>query len=143
MRCTNVTCFVISCLACFERSPSSAPICGRVLCDTRLILMSATINVNMYSEYFHNCPVIQVPGRLFPIKLRYLPQENEPDEHLMGKDEKLYAGIAFPFLLTLVQLKSARMNAKPFVKVLEMIDTELPSRERCDCLIFLRYQKSV
>lgn len=37
--------------------------------DLRLILMSATINIKLFSDYFRNAPVLQVPGRLFPIQV--------------------------------------------------------------------------
>jgi HrpA-like RNA helicase len=38
--------------------------------DLRLILMSATINIKLFSDYFASAPVLQVPGRLFPIQVR-------------------------------------------------------------------------
>eukprot|EP00741_Cyanophora_paradoxa_P019234 tig00000215_g18570.t1 len=34
----------------------------------KIICMSATINVGLFSGYFHGAPVVEVPGRLFPIK---------------------------------------------------------------------------
>lgn len=37
--------------------------------DLRLVLMSATINIKVFSSYFNNAPVLQVPGRLFPIQV--------------------------------------------------------------------------
>lgn len=37
--------------------------------DLRLILMSATINIKLFSDYFSGAPVLQVPGRLFPIQV--------------------------------------------------------------------------
>lgn len=37
--------------------------------ELRLILMSATINIKLFSEYFRSAPVLQVPGRLFPIQV--------------------------------------------------------------------------
>lgn len=37
--------------------------------DLRLILMSATINIKLFSNYFGGAPVLQVPGRLFPIQV--------------------------------------------------------------------------
>jgi HrpA-like RNA helicase len=30
--------------------------------DLKLIIMSATINVNFFSEYFDKAPIVQVPG---------------------------------------------------------------------------------
>lgn len=38
--------------------------------DLRLILMSATINIQLFSSYFGDAPVLQVPGRIFPISVR-------------------------------------------------------------------------
>uniref|UniRef100_A0A8C6CIC6 DExH-box helicase 34 n=1 Tax=Moschus moschiferus TaxID=68415 RepID=A0A8C6CIC6_MOSMO len=35
--------------------------------DLKVVLMSATINISLFSSYFGNAPVVQVPGRLFPI----------------------------------------------------------------------------
>lgn len=39
----------------------------------RVVLMSATINVTAYSDYFGGVPIISVPGRLHPIKVRPVP----------------------------------------------------------------------
>uniref|UniRef100_A0AAG5DX28 RNA helicase n=1 Tax=Anopheles atroparvus TaxID=41427 RepID=A0AAG5DX28_ANOAO len=38
----------------------------------KVILMSATIESNTFSNYFNSCPVIEIPGRLFPIQSFYL-----------------------------------------------------------------------
>ena len=38
----------------------------------RVILMSATINAEIFSHYFHQCPVLVVPGMTFPVKNLYL-----------------------------------------------------------------------
>jgi len=38
--------------------------------NLKLILMSATINISLFQQYFQDqAPVIQVPGRLFPIQV--------------------------------------------------------------------------
>ncbi|KAH9641143.1 hypothetical protein HF086_009199 [Spodoptera exigua] len=43
--------------------------------DIKLVLMSATINIKLFEDYFsaESAVVIQVPGRLFPIQLQYKP----------------------------------------------------------------------
>jgi ATP-dependent RNA helicase DHX57 len=39
----------------------------------KIILMSATINQKVFSEYFHRAPVIEIPGRTYPVeRSRYL-----------------------------------------------------------------------
>uniref|UniRef100_T1JBZ2 RNA helicase n=1 Tax=Strigamia maritima TaxID=126957 RepID=T1JBZ2_STRMM len=38
----------------------------------RLILMSATIDTSMFSNYFNNCPIVEVLGRSYPVQEYYL-----------------------------------------------------------------------
>uniref|UniRef100_A0A6N2NJ71 RNA helicase n=1 Tax=Salix viminalis TaxID=40686 RepID=A0A6N2NJ71_SALVM len=40
--------------------------------DMRLILMSATINADLFSKYFTNAPTIHIPGLTFPVSDFYL-----------------------------------------------------------------------
>lgn len=40
--------------------------------DLRVIFMSATINTDMFSKFFNHCPVIDVEGRCFPVKGKWL-----------------------------------------------------------------------
>ncbi|XP_011310388.1 dosage compensation regulator [Fopius arisanus] len=40
--------------------------------DLRVILMSATIDTTLFSDYFNKCPVIEIPGRSFPVQKYYL-----------------------------------------------------------------------
>ena len=34
-----------------------------------LVLMSATLNVALFTEYFDGCPLIQVPGYTYPVQV--------------------------------------------------------------------------
>ncbi|KAM3858805.1 putative ATP-dependent RNA helicase DHX57 [Diretmus argenteus] len=40
--------------------------------DLKIILMSATLNANLFSEYFFNCHTIHIPGRTFPVDQFFL-----------------------------------------------------------------------
>ncbi|XP_066127786.1 probable ATP-dependent RNA helicase DHX34 [Saccopteryx bilineata] len=82
--------------------------------DLKVILMSATINISLFSSYFGSAPVVQVPGRLFPITVVYQPIEAE---RTASKSEKL--------------------DPRPFLRVLEAIDNKYPAEERGDLLVFL------
>ncbi|WKY07251.1 hypothetical protein Q1695_007019 [Nippostrongylus brasiliensis] len=84
--------------------------------DLKLILMSATINLELFKEYFNGAPVIQVPGRLYPIQLRY-----HPIKQYIAETEK----------------KSHKIDPEPYVRILELIDKQYPSSERGDALVFL------
>jgi ATP-dependent RNA helicase DHX29 len=56
--------------------------------DLKIILMSATVDADKLSNYFNGCPTLHVPGRTFPVDVRFLEdaieyanwsiQENSP-----------------------------------------------------------------
>lgn len=33
--------------------------------DLKIILMSATLNANLFSQYFYDCPAVHIPGHFF------------------------------------------------------------------------------
>ena len=41
--------------------------------DLKVIIMSATMNVNKFCEFFDNCPHLCIPGKLHPIEISYSP----------------------------------------------------------------------
>ncbi|ORX71793.1 P-loop containing nucleoside triphosphate hydrolase protein, partial [Linderina pennispora] len=40
--------------------------------DLKVILMSATIDTSIFTYYFDSCPVVDIPGRTFPVTNMYL-----------------------------------------------------------------------
>ncbi|RZS08731.1 hypothetical protein BHM03_00039770, partial [Ensete ventricosum] len=58
----NITYLLLSVLNCRDLLPSYP--------HMRLVLMSATIDAERFSNYFNGCPIIQVPGFTYPV--RYL-----------------------------------------------------------------------
>lgn len=40
----------------------------------KVILMSATLDADIFCKYFSNCPRIDVPGRMFPVEMVYLKE---------------------------------------------------------------------
>ncbi|TDG41279.1 hypothetical protein AWZ03_012294 [Drosophila navojoa] len=92
----------------------------------KLILMSATINVELFHGYFkeEGARLLQVPGRLFPIKLKYMPPpalELKAGQATAGSKRE----------------KSSRLDPAPFIQVLSLIDQQYPTTERGDVLIFV------
>lgn len=86
--------------------------------DLKLVLMSATINVSLFAEYFseEKVHVIEVPGRLFPIKLHYRPTL----EDVGGR-----------------QSKAERLSPEPYIQIMQMIDSKYLKTEKGDLLIFM------
>ncbi|XP_055878835.1 probable ATP-dependent RNA helicase DHX34 isoform X1 [Biomphalaria glabrata] len=81
--------------------------------DLKLVLMSATININLFSNYFNGAPVLKVPGRLYPIELEYCPVKTDDS------------------------VDSKRLDPRPYINIMQRIDHKHPSTERGDLLIFL------
>ncbi|WP_288346253.1 ATP-dependent RNA helicase HrpA, partial [uncultured Haemophilus sp.] len=48
--------------------------------DLKLIITSATIDVERFSRHFDNAPIIEVSGRTFPVEVRYRPIVEEDDQ---------------------------------------------------------------
>lgn len=78
--------------------------------NLKVILMSATIDSDMFSDYFGNCPVIKVPGRMFDVKVYHLAEiltvmeyktdcMNDYMHHYkwlyVAKEENVYPGLFF------------------------------------------------
>ncbi|BFY97660.1 hypothetical protein BsWGS_00700 [Bradybaena similaris] len=40
--------------------------------NLRVILMSATLNTELFSEYFNYCPIVSVPGNMYPVEEFFL-----------------------------------------------------------------------
>jgi ATP-dependent helicase HrpA len=57
--------------------------------EFRVIVSSATINVEVFSEYFDGCPIVSIDAPMFPVDVRYSPPEIEGDNeslHLRIRD---------------------------------------------------------
>lgn len=46
--------------------------------DMKLIVTSATLDADKFSEYFYKCPIFSIPGRTFPVEVMY-SREPESD----------------------------------------------------------------
>lgn len=54
--------------------------------DLKVILMSATIDCDRISDYFHHSPIIKIPGRLFPVEVSYLEDLIEMTNYALEED---------------------------------------------------------
>ncbi|VDN00699.1 unnamed protein product [Thelazia callipaeda] len=85
--------------------------------DLKLILMSATINFELFQNYFQNAAVIKAAGRLYPIEIQYMPVK----EYDRCESEK----------------KKEKIDPQPYLNILQIIDAKFDTSERGDALIFL------
>lgn len=62
--------------------------------DLKVIITSATIDVNRFSEHFDNAPVIEVSGRSWPVEVLYRPiEENEEDKEEYDREHAILDAI--------------------------------------------------
>lgn len=59
--------------------------------DLRVIVTSATIDVQEFSSFFDNAPVFVAEGRSYPIETRYRPVEDDADEVVFNCLEEIQA----------------------------------------------------
>ena len=59
----------------------------------RVVIMSATVDTNIFSHYFSNCPVIEVLGKMYPVQQYFLEDAieilsfNPPPSRIPPTDE--------------------------------------------------------
>ncbi|MFL1405266.1 ATP-dependent RNA helicase HrpA [Marinobacter sp. M1N3S26] len=61
--------------------------------DLKVIITSATIEVERFSEYFHQAPVIEVSGRTYPVEVRYRPLAGDADERDQGWGDAVVSAV--------------------------------------------------
>ncbi|KAG8228278.1 hypothetical protein J437_LFUL006246 [Ladona fulva] len=54
--------------------------------DLKVVLMSATMNANLFSDYFNGIPVIEIPGRTFPVEQFFLEDILELTQYAMEEN---------------------------------------------------------
>jgi pre-mRNA-splicing factor ATP-dependent RNA helicase DHX15/PRP43 len=42
--------------------------------DLKIVVMSATLNAERFREYFEGAPLIDIPGRMYPVEIFYTPK---------------------------------------------------------------------
>jgi len=50
--------------------------------DLKVVVMSATMDAEKFQEYFEGAPLLDVPGRMFPVEVYYTPEPE--DDYLLS-----------------------------------------------------------
>ncbi|HQP40622.1 MAG TPA: ATP-dependent RNA helicase HrpA [Smithella sp.] len=91
--------------------------------DLKVIITSATIDTEKFSEAFNKAPVIKVSGRMYPVEVRYRPVD--PDKEEKGETTYIDEAVA-----CVEQLQSERR----YEDILIFMPTEQDIRETCGLL---------
>ncbi|MFT4712458.1 MAG: ATP-dependent helicase HrpA [Candidatus Azotimanducaceae bacterium] len=91
--------------------------------DLKVIVTSATIDVERFSQHFNNAPVVEVSGRTFPVDVHYRAAESREKDR--DSDEVLNQGI----LDTLREIEHLERGAKSAGDVLVFLAGEREIRD--------------
>ncbi|KAJ6015004.1 hypothetical protein N7540_009595 [Penicillium herquei] len=58
--------------------------------DLKLILMSATLEAQRFSNYLGGVPVLNIPGRTFPVEMKFLEDAVEMTNFRLSEDDSTY-----------------------------------------------------
>ena len=48
--------------------------------DMMLVITSATLDAEKFSQYFYDCPIFRIPGRIYPVEILF---SKEPESDYM------------------------------------------------------------
>ncbi|KAF9432842.1 DEAH-box ATP-dependent RNA helicase prp22 [Entomortierella beljakovae] len=85
----------------------------------KLLIMSATLNIAKFSDYFDECPIYHIPGRAYPVETLHSRDTNKMSAHKSG-----YA-------------------AKSVETVMHILNKEIRPNEAGDILVFLTGQHEI
>ncbi|XP_028163509.1 ATP-dependent RNA helicase DHX30-like, partial [Ostrinia furnacalis] len=74
--------------------------------DLKVVIMSATLDTEVFIKYFDSCPVIEVPGRTYPVEVSHL-------EDIQKK---------FGLNLRVTEENSKKVDGKPYVNCQELVE---------------------
>ncbi len=57
--------------------------------DLKIIITSATIDTQRFSEHFHDAPIVEVSGRTYPVELRYRPLDADEDAEVLDQPQAI------------------------------------------------------
>lgn len=57
--------------------------------DLKVILMSATLNAKLFSDYFNDAPVLEIPGRTFPVQQIFLETILDMSKFVLEPDSQV------------------------------------------------------
>ncbi|KAM6179571.1 putative ATP-dependent RNA helicase DHX57 [Erethizon dorsatum] len=83
----------------------------------QVILMSATLNAELFSEYFNSCPVITIPGRTFPVDQFFLEDAIAVTRYVLHDGS--------PYVRSMKQIAKEKLKARRNRTAFEEVEEDL------------------
>lgn len=75
--------------------------------DMKVIVTSATIDVERFSRHFNNAPIIEVSGRTYPVEIRYQPLLSKGDSEELDEDQSMEQGVLDAVMLLIAEERAS------------------------------------
>jgi len=115
--------------------------------DFKVIISSATINAEVFSEYFYNCPIVKIEAQRFPVTLIYDPVSgirNEQNKDIKAENNEYRTGNREKREERRERFSSNISAEEAILAKIEAITTRFISERReGDILIFLSGEKMI
>uniref|UniRef100_A0A8C0REH8 RNA helicase n=2 Tax=Canis lupus familiaris TaxID=9615 RepID=A0A8C0REH8_CANLF len=85
--------------------------------NLQVILMSATLNAELFSEYFSSCPVITIPGRTFPVDQFFLEDAIAVTRYVLQDGS--------PYMRSMKQMTKEKLKARRSRTAFEEVEEDL------------------
>ncbi|XP_016074425.1 PREDICTED: putative ATP-dependent RNA helicase DHX57 isoform X1 [Miniopterus natalensis] len=85
--------------------------------NLQVILMSATLNAELFSEYFSSCPVITIPGRTFPVDQFFLEDAIAMTRYVLQDGS--------PYMRSMKQMSKEKLKARRNRTAFEEVEEDL------------------
>ncbi|XP_073070244.1 putative ATP-dependent RNA helicase DHX57 isoform X2 [Manis javanica] len=83
----------------------------------QVILMSATLNAELFSDYFNSCPVITIPGRTFPVDQFFLEDAIAVTRYVLQDGS--------PYMRSMKQMSKEKLKARRNRTAFEEVEEDL------------------
>ncbi|XP_066451956.1 putative ATP-dependent RNA helicase DHX57 [Eleutherodactylus coqui] len=91
--------------------------------DLKILLMSATVNAELFSQYFSGCPVIHIPGRTYPVDQFFLEDAISKTRYVLEDGSPYHRSSKYSY----VQDSSKGKKGKSYGDLLEELEQDITS----------------
>ena len=93
----------------------------------KLIVTSATIDVDRFSSHFNDAPIIEVSGKTYPVDVLYRPfdeEESEREQHILQAVQEL-SGFDMGDILVFLEGEGEIHETDKFLRKQNLVDTDI------------------
>ena len=104
--------------------------------DFRVIISSATMNTDAFSEYFDGCPIVHIDARVYPVQIMYEPLDAKQEGQQRLNDVQI-------LIQKISSIVGSRINKRTDGHILIFLPGEYAIKECCSALSQERFASKI